>query len=250
MKASQNSKTDQSSDRYYRYLDPSEVVGTANALIERISCRFPNSDLLQISKQILTVAKEGQNRSVWMAQPLIGIRVLCVILPIFIVTLIAYSSLFIKFDSGSFNGLEIVQALESATSEIIILGAGLMFLVNIEARIKRKRGLLALHELRAMAHIIDMHQLTKDPARLNKASAIWTAVSPSLELDAFHLTRYLDYCSEMLSLLGKIAALYAQRFADPVLLSGVDEIESLTNGLSRKIWQKIMIIQMSHKGPQ
>ena len=49
----------------------------------------------------------------------------------------------------------------------------------------------------------------------------------------------------MLSLIGKVAALYAQRFNDPVALSAVDEIEDLTTGLSRKIWQKIMIINQS-----
>jgi hypothetical protein len=58
----------------------------------------------------------------------------------------------------------------------------------------------------------------------------------------FELSRYLDYCSEMLSLVGKIAALYVQRFDDPVVLAAVDEIEDLTTGISRKIWQKIMII--------
>ena len=47
---------------------------------------------------------------------------------------------------------------------------------------------------------------------------------------------------EMLSLIGKIAALYVQRFDDPVALSAVDEIESLTTSLSRKMWQKIMIV--------
>ena len=43
-------------------------------------------------------------------------------------------------------------------------------------------------------------------------------------------------------LIGKVAALYVQRFDDPVALSAVDQIEDLTTGLSRKIWQKIMII--------
>jgi hypothetical protein len=56
------------------------------------------------------------------------------------------------------------------------------------------------------------------------------------------LIRYLDYCSEMLSLTGKIAALYAQNFRDAVVLSAVNELENLTTGLSRKIWQKIMIV--------
>jgi hypothetical protein len=47
----------------------------------------------------------------------------------------------------------------------------------------------------------------------------------------------------MLSLIGKIAALYIQHFNDPVVISTVNEIEELTTGLSRKIWQKIMILQ-------
>ena len=58
----------------------------------------------------------------------------------------------------------------------------------------------------------------------------------------FELGRYLDYCSELLSLVSKIAALYVQRFDDEVVLGAVNEVETLTNGLSRKIWQKIMIL--------
>lgn len=54
--------------------------------------------------------------------------------------------------------------------------------------------------------------------------------------------RYLDYCSEMLSLIGKLAAFYVQKFDDPVALAAVNEVEELTSGLSRKIWQKIMIV--------
>jgi len=46
----------------------------------------------------------------------------------------------------------------------------------------------------------------------------------------------------MLSLSAKVAALYAQGFGDPVVLSAVSEVENLSTGLSRKIWQKIMIL--------
>jgi len=46
----------------------------------------------------------------------------------------------------------------------------------------------------------------------------------------------------MLSIIGKIAALYVQQFNDPPALAAVNEVESLTTGLSRKIWQKIMIL--------
>ena len=50
----------------------------------------------------------------------------------------------------------------------------------------------------------------------------------------------------MLSLVGKVAALYVRNFDDPVSLAAVSEVEALTTGLSRKIWQKLMIF---HSNP-
>ena len=38
-------------------------------------------------------------------------------------------------------------------------------------------------------------------------------------------------------------ALYVQGFQDTVLLDAVDDVEDLTAGLSRKIWQKITILE-------
>jgi hypothetical protein len=58
----------------------------------------------------------------------------------------------------------------------------------------------------------------------------------------FELNRYFDYCNDSLALISKIAALYVQGFQDPVLLDAVDDVEDLTSGLSRKIWQKIIIL--------
>ena len=57
------------------------------------------------------------------------------------------------------------------------------------------------------------------------------------------MTRYLDYCSEMLSLTSKVAVLFAQGFPDPVVTEAVSDIERIAAGLSQKIWQKIMILQ-------
>jgi hypothetical protein len=55
--------------------------------------------------------------------------------------------------------------------------------------------------------------------------------------------RYLDYCSEMLSLTAKCAALYAERLSDSVVVDTVGDIERLTSDLSSKIWQKITMVQ-------
>lgn len=107
---------------------------------------------------------------------------------------------------------------------------------------KRTRALRVLHDLRAVSHVIDMHQLTKDPSQIMNPAAISTKSSPKRVLTPFQLTRYLDYCSEMLSLIGKLAALYAQSLPGPVVVAAVNDIETLTNALSRKIWQKIVML--------
>ena len=99
-----------------------------------------------------------------------------------------------------------------------------------------------LRVLRSLAHIVDMHQLTKDPERVTGQGRSSTASSPRRQMTPFELLRYLDYCSEMLSLISKLAALHVQRFDDEQTLGAVRDIEDLTSNLSQKIWQKIMIL--------
>ena len=60
---------------------------------------------------------------------------------------------------------------------MLLAGAAIWFLLTAETRLKRRRTLLALYRLRSFAHVIDMHQLTKDPtAVLGKLPP--TAASP------------------------------------------------------------------------
>lgn len=86
-----------------------------------------------------------------------------------------------------------------------------------------------------------MHQLTKDPS-LAENNNHSTEHSPKRTLSKFELLRYLNYCSELSALISKTASLYSQSFPDEVIINGVNEIENLTTGLSRKVWQKIMIL--------
>jgi hypothetical protein len=86
-----------------------------------------------------------------------------------------------------------------------------------------------------------MHQLTKDPEQLLSADGA-TASSPERTLNRFQLARYLDYCTEMLAIISKLAALYVQDMDDPQVLGAVNDIQNLTTGLSSNIWQKIVLI--------
>jgi hypothetical protein len=226
----------------YRGLNPQEVIATTSALRNRINARFPRSDLTAVASELTHIASEAQERCEWIAKPLLSIRILVTFLIVILIGALCYSLSGLTLKSELVTLSDFLQALEAATNELLLVGAGLVFLVGIEVRVKRSRGLRSLHELRAMAHIVDMHQLKKDPGRLVKTPSLWTPQSPTMEHDAFHLSRYLDYCSEILSLIGKVAALYSQSFRDPVLLDAADQIEVLTTSFSRKIWQKISLI--------
>ena len=69
-----------------------------------------------------------------------------------------------------------------------------------------------------------------------------TPSSPQRSLDRFSLARYLDYCTEMLAIISKIAALHVQDLDDPQVLNAVNDIQGLSTGLSSNIWQKIVLI--------
>ena len=149
--------------------------------------------------------------------------------------------LFLQGETRVFSSVaEFFQGLDAFMNELVFVGLALLFLFTVENRIKRSWALKSLYLLRSLAHIVDMHQLTKSPER--RAGAADTPSSPKRVLTPFELTRYLDYCSEMLALLSKLAALHAQHFNDPVTLDAVNDVENLTQGLARTIWQKIMIL--------
>ena len=127
------------------------------------------------------------------------------------------------------------------------MGAGIWFLLTLEERWRRARVQRWLHELRAFAHVVDMHQLTKDPTVVLKAGPA-TPSSPQRAMTEFQLARYLEYCAEMLALTGKLSALYAGQSNDHVIIAAAGDVENLCTDLGRKVWQKIMILSQLDEG--
>lgn len=222
----------------YRQLDSQEIVETVRVLHGRIEGRFPGSGLGKVVSELLQVAQENVERTQWIQRPHFPLRLTAAILSLVILALLTGMLLHIrqfKFDDYT----NFIQSLEASISSVVFVGATILFFVSWENRIKRSRALKAIHELRALAHIVDMHQLTKHP----ESCFARPTPAPKRALTPFELNRYLDYCSESLALISKIAALYVQGFQDTVLLDAVDDVEDLTAGLSRKIWQKITILE-------
>ena len=226
----------------YRTIRADKVVDTASSLRARVHARFPESGLLRVADELLDVARESQERCRWIARPNVPLRIGVWFLVVAgIVGIAAIVVANVRMTESFWDLSNFVEGAEALLANLVFLGAGIAFLVTVETRIKRGRALSAVNELRALAHIIDMHQLTKDPEMVFGRRAP-KEVPSARNMTALELNRYLDYCSEMLSIVSKIGALYIQSFPDSQALTAVDDIESLTNGLSRKIWQKIMIL--------
>lgn len=226
----------------YRQLDPDQIIETVARLSARIHERFPSSGLHAVSLELLSIAREARARATAIAAPMPWLRLAATVLVLAIVATFAFVIATHEMPADGLRLTDLVQVMEAAINDLVLVGAAVFFLVTLETRVKRTRALTAIHELRAVAHVIDMHQLVKDPAAVSDPGRT-TASSPQRIADAYALTRYLDYCSELLSLTGKVAAVYVQHFQDAVAIAAVNEVEDLTTGLSRKVWQKITLIE-------
>jgi len=223
-------------------LDLDQVHQTTLQLGKRIQDRFPGSGLGKVCQELADIAHRTSHNSRWLRRPLYTLRLITWVITLALIGLSGWS-LWVFGNAIDRIGLaEFIQVSEAAINDVVLIGAAIYFLHTVEKRIKRSRALVSIHELRSVAHIIDMHQLTKDPERMNPVNYIHTESSPKPTMTPFLLRRYLDYSSEMLSLTAKIAAIYAQDLEDSTVLSAVTEVESMTSDLSRKIWQKIMLI--------
>lgn len=227
----------------YRALRPERIIDTAEQLVKRVAERFPTAGLLAVAEEIRSVAGEAADRTARIRRPNYALRgVVAVLIASLLGLLVAIGMNVEGLASDELFQFEhFVQSLEAALGSMVFLGAAIAFLVTLEGRWKRERLLAALRELRALAHVVDMHQLTKDPQSLTQNRP--TSSSPVRTMTTFELGRYLDYCSEMLSVIAKIAAIYVQEFPDPTAVEAADQVATLTNDLSAHIWQKIRMLE-------
>jgi hypothetical protein len=228
----------------YRALDSDKVIDTIAALHKRISERFPGAGLVGVCAELLQIAKENSARVAQVSQRNLGLRLgVLVLLAAGAAGVVGVGVLLFRSVSATADNVySVLQGLDAAANLTVLLGASVFFLTRIEERMKRRGALRALHELRSIIHVIDMHQLTKDPSVAVSVGGK-TPSSPARTLSRFEVTRYLDYCSEMLSLTSKVAVLFAQGLPDSEITEAVSDIERIAAGLSQKIWQKIIILE-------
>jgi hypothetical protein len=220
-------------------LEPDRIVMTIELLTERIETRLPHRNLPKVARDTRAAAAEAVSLAKSIPEPILWIRIFSAVLAMAMIAVVIKVAYHLKFTLA--DGWAMLDGINSGISTLIYLALAVLFLVTLEMRIKRRRALRALQELRALAHVIDMHQLSKDPQwHEHRESSPWDKESE--HMDPYLLGRYLDYCCDLLAMIGKLAALYAQNSQDGVVLQAVEEVENLTSTLATKIWQKIMLI--------
>lgn len=258
----------------YQRLDSAAVRGSATTLQRRIYTRFPRRSLWEVGGELIALVDEVvegggiSRRRIRSARLLSRLGVLVVLLVFG--TAIALAAASIWSNPESLGPVDWLPLLETVVNDLVFAGIAIFFLLAVPQRMERARVLRVLHRLRSLAHVIDMHQLVKVPERLptarpeaggttspahprgpgagpardgEAASATNDERGGELRMTRSEMTQYLDYCTEMLSLVGKTAALFAEDTTDGDVLDAVEGIETLTSDMARKVWQKIAIIQ-------
>lgn len=225
----------------FRSLDPAKILATAERLDARVRDRFPDRGLASVAGEMTAIARGIQAEVTALARPIWGLRALVAVVVLAGAAVFLWVGSILPLREVGEEAIGSVQSIEAAINTVLLAGLGLVALVQLEARVKRRRVARGLHGLRSIIHVIDMHQLTKDPVTLLPDYRA-TGTSPERTLDAVGMSRYLDYCSELLAITGKLAALYAQAVPDEGVAQAVTDIELLGSSLSRKIWQKISLI--------
>lgn len=222
----------------YKELKVEKITGTILKLKTRINDRFPESGIKGVCEELLQCAKEIEAKIDYISKPNRWLQAAVFTVVLVFAAILVYSISVMEWEFSKPSLAELIQITEALINDIILVGAALFFIFTIENRIKREKALKELHQLRSLAHIIDMHQLTKDPSIVH-SDYTKTPHSPERTMSAFELQRYLDYCAEMFSLIGKLAALFPEKLPESAIISAANNIETLCTGLSQKVWQKM-----------
>lgn len=233
-----------SDEQGFTRLQSEQVRKTVASLRARIDARFEHPGLGRVAHQLeetVPQVQAGFNQSrTRVRRTRLLARLVSVVIVLAVLVALAVT-LRDAFTSGPQHSFDWLPLVESAINNVVFAAIAVLFLWALPERLERRTLLGLLHRLRSLAHVVDMHQLAKDPEQVSRNYEP-TPKSPPHTLTADQLHHYLDYCSELLSLVAMTAALCAEHTSDPVVLATVSDLETLTAEMSQKIWQKIALL--------
>jgi len=224
-------------------LESRYIAHAASKLEARIRARLPGRRLADVAHRLSVMVPEihdGFDRSYgrfkrtrWWSR----LASVLIVLGTLVALVLALRDAF----GGELHSFDWVPLVESVINDVVFAAIAVFFLWALPERRERRTLVGLLHKLRSLAHVVDMHQLDKDPEQA-RADYVPTEQSPTNRMNAEELHHYFDYCSELVSLIAKTAALCAEHSSDAVVLDTVSNLETLAAQMSQKIWQKISLL--------
>jgi hypothetical protein len=212
-------------------LDPTKIIETADHLARRVSEKLPDSVLAGLAVELAQVARQTEERAHNARQAILVIRVASILAVCGTLLGLWFLARHIhaRWEFGTIA--QVFEATDAGFNLLVILAGVLWSFLTLEARIKRRRALSSIEELRDFIHVIDITQLyyTPDLYNPNPANSL-----SSLNIDY----TYLLFCTEMLTLISNLAPLYTRGAAGDSILRAVSDVEMLANANSATLLSK------------
>ena len=148
-------------------LEAPAVRQTVEELYGRIEARFPKrgllgvcGDLILLVEEVQSSAGQGQRQIRWVRWASRVVMAFVVVVTVLALLLALHDAF---FDERVRDSIDVLGLAETAISDLVYAAIAIFFLWSFPERLQRSRLLSLLHQLRSTAHVIDMHQLTKDP---------------------------------------------------------------------------------------
>ena len=125
----------------YRSLDATRITDTVSLLERRVAERFPGSGLSKVAAEVTGVAQQAMKVTAEIDRPNLLLRAVCGVVIVVIATAITATMAELRLAPGEWTWVAAIPVLESVINELVLLGAGLFFLITLESRIKRGRAL-------------------------------------------------------------------------------------------------------------
>ena len=135
----------------FQRLHGEAIIPQIETLAVRIEERFPERNLARVCKRFYDVALDTQDQLEWIGKPILYVRVAVGALILSLLGLLIWAMFSLDLGAGDVTFADLIALIDSGINDLVFISAGIFFLVSLETRIKRNRGLKGLNNLRVLA---------------------------------------------------------------------------------------------------
>jgi hypothetical protein len=212
-----------------RRLDSREVIETAKNLADDINARFAGSQLASLSHDLALLANATEERGRQAHRPFLVIRTLSALAIGLVLLGLWYLASHIHAKWGLSTVNDVMGAVNTGFNLLVLLAGALWFLATLEVRIKRKKALGFIEELREFVHVVDITQLHHTPEFYALAKGTGGDTG-RVALDE----SYLFHSTQMLGVISNLAQLYTRGATGDSVLRAASEVQMLALATASK----------------